>query len=124
MSFIISLIKRSDLALIRKKLITIYILNVTDIIFTIFLLNTGMFMEVNSIMAPLVNNRKLFSIIIKLVIPFVLLLVVSKRMKDATEKQLHQANIMINGCLILYVLINISHIIWCVLFVFTNAKII
>ena len=123
MSFIISLIKTSDLALIRKKLITIYILNVTDIIFTIFLLNTGMFMEVNAIMAHLVNNRKLFSIIIKLVIPFVLLLVVSQRMKEATEKQLHQANIIINGCLIFYGLINISHIIWSVLFIFTNVKI-
>ncbi|MFT5871677.1 MAG: hypothetical protein ACI8WT_000597 [Clostridium sp.] len=119
MSFIISLIKTSDLVLIRKKLITIYILNVTDIIFTIFLLATGMFIEINAVMAPLVNDRKLLSIIIKLVIPFVLLFIVSKRMKEATEKQLHQANIIINGCLILYVLINISHIIWSILFIVT-----
>ncbi|MCB2300117.1 DUF5658 family protein [Clostridium tagluense] len=58
-SFIISVLKTGDLVSIRKKLITMYILNVTDIIFTIFLVNTGMFLEVNTVMAPLVSNRQL-----------------------------------------------------------------
>ena len=121
MSFIISLLKTRDLPLIRKKLTTIYILNVTDIIFTIVLLNTGMFLEANAVMAPLVNNRQLLSIFIKLVIPFVLLLGVSQRMKEATEKQLYQSNIIINGCLIYYGLINISHVVWSTLYIMSNV---
>ncbi|HEY8889341.1 MAG TPA: DUF5658 family protein [Clostridium sp.] len=64
MSFISSLVKTRDLDSIKKKLITIYILNGTDIIFTIFLVNTGMFIEVNAVMALLVNNRQLFTSII------------------------------------------------------------
>ncbi len=117
MSFIIYLLKTSDLGLIRKKLIAMYILNVTDIIFTIFLINTGMFLEVNAVMAPLVNNRQLLSILIKVVVPFVLLIWVYQRMKDATEKQLYQSNIIINGCLIFYGLINISHVFGSILYI-------
>jgi len=73
MSFIISVLKTGDLGSIRRKLNTLYILNVTDILFTIFLVNTGMFVEANAVMTPLVNNKQLLSVIIKLVIPFVLL---------------------------------------------------
>ena len=91
-------------------------LNVTDIIFTIFLVNTGIFVEVNAVMVALVNNKQLLSIIIKVVIPLVLLLWVYQRIKDATEKQLYQSNIIINGCLIFYGLINVSHIIWSILY--------
>jgi len=116
MSFLISILKTGKLGSIRKKLIIVYILNVTDIIFTIFLVNTGMFLEVNALMVQLVNNRQLLSIMIKVVIPFVLMLWVYQRMKDATEKQLFQSNILINGCLIYYGLINLSHVVWSILY--------
>ncbi|HEY8893103.1 MAG TPA: DUF5658 family protein [Clostridium sp.] len=116
MSFIISLLKTRDLLLIRKKLITIYILNVTDVIFTIFLINTGMFLETNAFMAPFINNRQLLSIIIKIVIPLVLLFWVYQRMRKATEKQLYQSNILINVCLVFYGFVNVSHIIWTILY--------
>ncbi len=116
MSFIVALIETRDLGSIRRKLITIYIFNVTDIIFTVFLVNTGMFLEVNAIMALIVNNRQLLSIIIKVVIPFVLIFSVYQRIKEATEKQLYQSNIIINGCLIFYGLINVSHVVWSILY--------
>jgi len=116
MSFIMSVLKTSDLYSIRRKLTILYILNVSDIIFTILLINTGMFLEVNTVMAPFVNNRQLLSLIIKVLIPFVVLIWVYQRMKDATEKQLYQSNIIINGCLIFYGLINISHVVWCILY--------
>jgi len=117
MSFIISVLKTGDLCSIRRKLTALYILNVTDIIFTLFLVNTGVFLEANTIMAPLVNDRQLLSIIVKVVIPFILLIWVYQRMKDATEKQLYQSNIIINGCLIFYGLINIFHVIWSTLYI-------
>lgn len=116
MLFINSVLKKRDLDSIGRKLTIMYILNVTDIIFTLLLLRTGMFAEANSIMAPLVNHRQLLSIIIKIVVPFVLLTAVYQRMKDGTEKQLYQSNIMINVCLIFYGLINISHVVWSILY--------
>lgn len=121
MFFIINLLKTRDLVLIKKKLITIYILNISDIIFTIFLVKTGMFLEANAVMAQFVYNRQSLSIIIKVVIPFILLLGVYQRMKNATEKQLYQSNIMINVCLIFYGLINISHVVWSILYVVNIA---
>ena len=69
MSFIIYVLKTGNLGSIRKKLITLYILNITDIIFTLFLVNTGMFIEANAIMAPVVNNMQILSLIIKIAVP-------------------------------------------------------
>ena len=117
MSFIISVLKTGDLDSIRRKLNALYILNVMDILFTICLVNTGMFLEANAVMASLVNNRQILSVIIKVVIPFVLLVWIYQRMKDATAKQLYQSNIIINGCLILYGIINISHVICSTLYI-------
>ena len=56
MYLIISILKARDLISIRQKLVLLYFLNVTDIIFTILLFNTGMFTEVNILMAPLVKS--------------------------------------------------------------------
>lgn len=117
MSFVISVLKAKDIISIKQKLILLYILNVADIIFTLFLVNTGMFLEANTIMATLVNNRQLVILVIKIVVPVVLLIGVYVRMKKATEKQLYQSNIIITATLALYVLINISHIIWSIMYI-------
>jgi hypothetical protein len=116
MSYILSVIKTRDLVSIKQKLITLYILNVTDIIFTIYLVNTGSFQEANAVMAILLNNMPLVSIIIKIAVPLFLLLGIYQRMKKATEKQLYTSNIIITGCLIFYVFINISHVLCSILY--------
>jgi hypothetical protein len=122
MSFIFAIFKSKDLDSLRQKLILLYTLNVTDIIFTIFLVNTGMFVEANAVMASLINNRQTISLIIKIVIPLILLLGIYIRIGKATEKQLYQANLLICGGLICYGLINISHIIWSMLYVIVNTQ--
>lgn len=116
MYFFRAIIRNSKLSPIRIKLIWLYLLNVTDIIFTLFLLETGMFIEANFIMAPLVNNNPLLSLGIKLAIPLILLSFLFYRMKKATDKQLIYSNIIITGCLGFYVLVNLSHIFWCILY--------
>lgn len=116
MSFIIGLLKNSDLKSIKEKLIILYALNVTDCIFTILLVNTGMFMETNLIMAPLVYNNQLLSLIIKIAVPLLLFIWVYGRIKkSATREQLFKANIIITVILAFYGIINISHIVWCIL---------
>jgi hypothetical protein len=117
MSFIIGSLKNSDLNSIKLKLIILYLLNVSDIIFTIFLVNTGVFMEVNLIMAPLVYNNQVLSLLIKIVAPVFLLLCLFYRMrKGATGKQLFQANIIIIFSVIFYGIINVFHIVWCLMY--------
>ncbi|WP_414629336.1 DUF5658 family protein [Clostridium drakei] len=87
-----------------------------NITFTFLLVETGMFLEANTIRTSLVNDRKLASLVIRLAVPMVLLLGVYVRMKKATEKQFYQSNIIITATLSLYVLINISHIIWSIMY--------
>lgn len=100
---------------IKYKLLILYLLNVTDILFTTLLLSTGLFMEANFLMANAVQS--LFaSFILKIVLPVVLLLYIYIRIKKASEIQLKQSNIILNIITGIYVIINISHLIWFLLF--------
>jgi len=107
----IAFIKNYTLLVIKKKLLFLYILNVLDIIFTLALLSTGLYMEINALMAGEVQ-KPIEIFIIKAVLPAVLLIFIYIRMQKATDKQLKQSNIIINIAVCLYILINISHIIW------------
>lgn len=117
MSFFISIFRNSELSLIKKKLVLLYLLNVADIILTLFLIKTGMFMEANFIMALVINNNHFLSLIIKIGLPLILFIWVFHRMRKASDRQLFQSNSIINGCLVLYGFINISHITWFILLI-------
>jgi hypothetical protein len=108
-------LKRYDLQMVKYKFILIYILNVTDVIFTLFLLSTGNYFEGNIFMKSLVTNQTA-SIVVKTVLPAALLYFIFKRMKQATEEQLIKANILINICMILYIIINSFHVLWVILY--------
>jgi hypothetical protein len=96
---------------IRNKMILIYILNVTDIIFTLILCSTGFFMEANPVVAIVTSNTAA-SLLAKCVIPAILLIYLFIRMRSASEQQLKKANVVIVVLLAFYVLINLSHITW------------
>ncbi|MBU5487696.1 hypothetical protein KQI77_05885 [Clostridium sp. MSJ-8] len=93
------------------KCIVLYILNVTDIIFTYKLLDTGEFIEANGIMNMIIPN-KLITIIVKVFIVLFLLIYLYIRLKEADERQKKICNILITMLLIFYTLINVSHIYW------------
>lgn len=107
----ISFFKCCGFADIRAKMISIYVLNVTDIIFTLILCSTGLFMEANPLIAGFISNGA-YSLFIKLAIPSALLLYLYFRIKKANTSQLRKANLFFNAILVLYVLINFSHIFW------------
>ncbi|WP_394883491.1 DUF5658 family protein [Clostridium baratii] len=100
---------------IKKKIQLLYFLNVTDIIFTLLLLQTGMFKEGNSVMVNIVESPA-WSLIIKVVIIGILLFLLIKMMLMATNKQLYISNYIINGALGIYSIINLMHIIYIVMF--------
>lgn len=75
------------------------------------LLATGFYIEANLIMASIVENV-LSSLIIKVLLPAVALLYTYIRIKKATNIQLKQSNIIMNFILVVYVLINLFHILW------------
>lgn len=108
---LITFIKNHNLVNIRKKLIILYILNITDIIFTLALLQTGMFKEINIFMVNAVESP-LISILLKVVLPAILLIYLYKRIALSDNSQLRVANIGLLVSLTLYSLVNLSHIIW------------
>ena len=112
-----SFIKACEFRDVRKKLIIIYALNVTDILFTLFLLSTKMFIEVNPIMVFLIENSYL-SLIARFLFPAVLIFYMGLRLSKATSEQLRKSNIVISVLFIAYALMNILHLVWIVIYLF------
>lgn len=107
----IAFIKNYDLVLIKKKLIMLYILNVTDIIFTLLLLQTGYFSEVNFLMVNVVQYP-VISLCLKIILPAILLSYLYCHIKISEKDAWRVSNIAINISLTIYILVNLSHIVW------------
>lgn len=104
-------VKDYSLENLKNKLIVLYVLNVTDIVLTLFLLNTGYYTEANILMTSAVQSYAA-SFSLKVLLPAILLLYVCYRLKSANEQQLKNSNIMISGITVLYAIINLSHLVW------------
>jgi hypothetical protein len=109
--YMISFLRCHSLGDIKNKMVLIFILNVTDIIFTLVLCGTGLFTEANPVAAVFVGN-KYAALLVKSLIPAVLLGCLYYRMQKATAEQLKKANILIVAALMAYVVINVSHLTW------------
>ena len=107
----ITFIKSYNLDMIKKKFILLYLFNVTDMLFTVMLLRTGYFTEVNVLMVKALQNP-FASVLLKVILPAVLLYLIYKEIRDADEIQLKAANIAVNISLTIYALVNISHLVW------------
>lgn len=110
-STIIAFIRSYQIESLKKKMILLYILNVTDIILTLLLLNTGFFAEVNVFMVNAVESPTL-SILLKVILPALLLLYLYKRNDVEDISGLRSTNIGINISLGLYTIVNITHLVW------------
>lgn len=106
----ISFISNHTLENIKFKFLILYILNVTDMLFTVFLLYTGLFIEINFLMAKALQSLPA-SFMLKIVLPAVLLLCLYIRMRKANETQLKQSNIIINVVITVYLVINLWHLV-------------
>lgn len=107
---LISFIKNCTFENIKCKLLILYVLNVTDVVFTLLLLSTGFYIEANTLMENAVQSLYT-SFILKILLPATLLFYLFFRMKKANEKQLKQSNIIINIATAVYALINVSHLV-------------
>src|SRR5690554_2066453 len=99
---------------IRYKLVLLYILNVLDLAFTIVLINTGLFSEVNILVDTLMQSA-LSCFLVKAILPGVLIAFIIKRIKKASDIQLRISNLLINIVLCFYLAVNLHHLIWLML---------
>lgn len=113
----ITFLKTHNLINIRKKIVLLYLLNVSDLILTLALLETGFFKEMNIFMVNAVEYP-FISIILKVIFPAGLLYYLYKRICLSDVSQLKAMNIGLLFSLILYSLVNISHLVWVALLLF------
>lgn len=107
----IPFIKSNSIEIMRKKLILLYALNISDILFTLFLLQTGYFKEVNILMAGAVKNPPI-SLILKIIVPAFLLYYMYRQHLTAEEDQRKASNVAVNISLSIYCFVNITHLVW------------
>ena len=103
---------------LRKRLTLLYILNASDIVFTFGLLKTGMFEEVNSLMINIVDNPWL-SIATKLIVPAFLIIYILLKLEGLPDHNLKICNYFVNTVLLVYIIINIMHLTYLALFLYT-----
>lgn len=96
---------------IKKKLLILYMLNLTDILFTMVLLDTGYFIEANPLISSMINNTRNL-VLIKVILPIILLLYIYVRIKNATRLQLLKSNTLINIAQLFYAMLNLLHLFW------------
>lgn len=110
-------IKRlSERTVFDLRLAIIYALNVSDYIFTLILLQSGMFREINPLLSAPINNFWGFAL--KCLVPFALLLYLRYRLRNVSERQLKPVRYILNGAIGIYSVINIFHICWLILMSF------
>ncbi|WP_460294114.1 DUF5658 family protein [Clostridium sardiniense] len=100
---------------IKSKLKVLYMLNIIDISFTLILLRTRLFKEINKIMV-FISDSITLSILVKTCLVGILIYYLIKRMMKATYKQLKISNIIIIGAIFIFLIIDISHIIYSILY--------
>lgn len=95
----------------RKKLILLYALNISDILFTMFLLQTGYFKEVNILMAGVVRTPAV-SLMLKIIVPAFLLYYMYRQLLSSEDEQRKASNVAVNISLSIYCFVNITHLVW------------
>lgn len=99
---------------IRYKLVLLYLLNITDLVFTLLLIKTGLFDEANLIVKELLRNPML-CFLVKGLVPGLLIALLIKRIKEASHSQLKVSNLLVNIMLAVYLIINLQHIVWLII---------
>lgn len=93
-----------------KKLILIYLLNVSDWVCTVALLHTGLFYEANPLAQQFIGSIPL-GLLIKCVLPAAAITVVAVLLRYLNAKELSSADNIIAFVLVFYLFISVDHII-------------
>lgn len=99
-----------------SRIIIIYALNISDYIFTLILIQSGMFTEINPILTMPINNP--WGFVLKCIIPLILLLCLRHRFRSISENQIKPVRYILDCTIGVYAIINIFHICWLIMMTF------
>ena len=111
MNTLFQFIKQYHLPNLKLKLVLLYLLNISDIILTLILLNTGFIMEANPIMNYIIQS-KTATILVKEVLPGLLFIYLYLRLKLASIKMIKVTNYGLILLIGFYFAINCLHLFW------------
>lgn len=94
---------------VYNRLYYLYILNVIDWICTIVLLKTGMFIEANPIANLFIGNY-VWGFVIKCAVPLLITVFITAQLYVLPQKYLKITNIVVIIGIVIYVFINMSHV--------------
>lgn len=116
----IDLIKSTNITDQKFKLLTFYILNLLDILFTQFLIFNmpDVFVEINPALAPIINSYQ--SLLLKVIVPIIIMIYWNFRYLKASEKERKRANLVLNIILIAFASINLLHVFNLTLYIFIS----
>ncbi|MDP4089962.1 MAG: DUF5658 family protein [Bacillota bacterium] len=117
MSFIYFLIS-SDMQIIKRKFIALFILNASDILFTLMLFCTGVYERANAFTSG-IADESIIGTFIKFGITLLLLILAYLGISSSVEKHILILNTIITTCMILYFFINLYHTAWCIIYLLT-----
>ncbi len=93
-----------------KKLAWLYLLNVSDYIFTLILLSSGNFIEANPMLNAPINS--VWGFVLKIIVPLMLVTYVHIRTVIAPPVHIRVISILLNIIIGYYAIINAFHLLW------------
>lgn len=104
-----TLFKNSTTVCTKRRLIMLFILNVSDWICTLSLLSTGYFAEANPLMQNVITSLPL-GFAVKVLLPLGLIILAMKKIKCADSDQVVVANNIVLAGVSVYILLNLYHL--------------
>ncbi len=90
------------------RLTALYILNLSDYIFTLILLSTGYFVEGNFLLSGSITN--LGGFVLKCIVPLILLFIIRCRLCSLPVTKIKTVKYILNGGIAFYILVNAFHL--------------
>ena len=103
-------ISRNELTdMIRKKLLVLFTFNISDIAFTLLLMGIRIYEDCNQVLIK-VSTDPIIAIGIKVFVVGFLAYALYRRVEDSTVPSLRAASVLLNICMMAYVILIIVHI--------------
>ena len=93
-----------------SRMTAIYLLNVFDYLFTMVLISSGLFAEVNPLLSPGIDG--LTGFLAKCILPLLLLVFIRMRLMNDPPRNMVAAKLLLDVVMTYYFVINCFHIFW------------
>ncbi len=95
---------------LNDRMLILYFLNLSDYLFTLILISSGLFMEANPLLSLSINGSAGF--FAKCVLPAAMLIYIKLRITSGEVKHMLAAKVMLDIAAVFYFAVNCMHVFW------------